>query len=263
MSDFLLAMLLGAVQGVTEFLPVSSSGHLVLVPWLLDVPDPGLAFDVALHAGTLAAVLFVFWREWTDILRAAATRRAAGGFAPDMFWKIALASIPAALAGVFLEEAASGAFRAPLIVAGTLAGVAVLMAVADRESGEGTAADIGWGTSFLVGCAQAAALVPGVSRSGATMVAGIALGLSRAEAARFSFLLSVPITLGATVFALRHLTPADVTLPFIAGVIVSALTGIWAIRFLLRFLKRHNFAPFIVYRLALAVTVVLLVLSRR
>ena len=262
MTDLLLAILLGAVQGVTEFLPVSSSGHLVLVPWLLNVPDPGLAFDVALHTGTLAAVLFVFWREWKDILRAAATRRPAGGFAPDMLWKIALASVPAAVAGVLLEEAASGALRAPLLVAGTLAGVALLMAVADRKTGQGTATKIGWGKALLVGCAQAAALVPGVSRSGATMIAGIALGLSRAEAARFSFLLSVPITLGATVFALRHLTVADLTLPFAVGIIVSALTGIWAIRFLLQFLKRHDFRPFIVYRLGLAAAVVLLVLSR-
>lgn len=263
MTDLLLAILLGAVQGVTEFLPVSSSGHLVLVPWLLNVPDPGLAFDVALHAGTLAAVVFVFWREWRNILTAAATRRATGRFAPDMFWKIALASVPAAVAGVLLEEAASGAFRAPLLVAGTLAGVAVLMAVADRKTGEGTAEKLGWGKALLVGCAQAAALVPGVSRSGATMIAGIALGLSRAEAARFSFLLSVPITLAATIFALRHLTVADLTLPFAAGILVSALTGMWAIRFLLRFLKQHSFAPFVIYRLALAATVVLLVLSRR
>lgn len=263
MTDFLLAILLGAVQGIAEFLPISSSGHLVLVPWLLNVPDPGLAFDVALHTGTFAAVLFAFWREWRDILTAAATRRAAGGFAPNMLWKIALASVPAALAGVLLEEAASGAFRAPLLIAGTLAGVAVLMAVADRKTGEGTAEKLGWGKALLVGCAQAAALVPGVSRSGATMIAGIALGLSRAEAARFSFLLSVPITFGAALFALRHLTIADVTLPFVAGIVVSALTGIWAIRFLLRFLKQHNFTPFVVYRLALAAAVVLLVLSRR
>lgn len=262
MTDLLLSILLGAVQGITEFLPISSSGHLVLVPWFLHVRDPGLAFDVALHAGTLAAVLFVFWREWRDIVAAAATRRPAGGFAPDMLWKIALASVPAALAGVLLEEAATGALRAPLIVASTLAGVALLMAVADRASGTGTAATIGWGKALLVGCAQALALVPGVSRSGATMVAGIALGLSRAEAARFSFLLSVPITLGATAFAVRHLTRADLTLPFAAGIVVSGLTGIWAIRFLLRFLERHTFAPFVAYRLALAAAVVVLFLSR-
>lgn len=263
MTEFLLAILLGAIQGITEFLPVSSSGHLALVPWLLNVPDPGLAFDVALHVGTLSAVLFVFWREWRNIVTAAATRRVAGGFAPDMLWKIVLASVPAALAGVLLEDAAAGAFRAPLLIAGTLAGVAVLMAAADRATGEGTTEKLGWGKTFLVGCAQVAALVPGVSRSGATMIAGIALGLSRAEAARFSFLLSVPITFGAAVFALRHLTLADVTFPFVVGILVSALSGIWAIRFLLRFLKQHSFAPFVVYRLALAAAVVLLVLSRR
>ncbi len=262
MTDFLLATLLGAVQGIAEFLPISSSGHLVLVPWLLNVPDPGLAFDVALHTGTFAAVVFVFWREWRNILTAAATRRVIAGFAPNMLWKIALASVPAAVAGVFLEEAASGTLRAPLLVAATLAGVAVLMAAADRKTGEGTTEQLGWGKAFLVGCAQAAALVPGVSRSGATMIAGIALGLSRAEAARFSFLLSVPITFGAALFALRHLGVADLTLPFFAGIIVSAVVGVWAIKFLLTFLKERTFAPFVVYRLALAAAVVLLVLSR-
>ncbi len=263
MISLWLAILLGAVQGLAEFLPISSSGHLILVPWLLRVPDPGLAFDVALHVGTLAAMAAVFWRQWVDLLRAAVGRREVGGFGPTMLWKIALASLPGAVVGILLESAAEGAFRRPLLIAATLAGMALVMAAADRSVGKGDMTRLGWGRAFAIGIAQAAAIVPGVSRSGATMVAGLFAGLSRAEAARFSFLLAAPITFGAALFALRHLSSADLTLPFFAGILVSALTGWWAIRFLLRFLKDHTFAPFVAYRIALAGAVVLLVLSRR
>ncbi len=263
MTDLLLAILLGVVQGLTEFLPVSSSGHLILVPWLLGARDPGLAFDVALHLGTLAALIVHTWRSWKDIVVAGLTRRTVGAFGPDVLWRLALASVPAAVAGVFLEDAAAGGLRSPWIVAGALAVVALLMAAADRTAGKGSAATVGWWPALAIGVAQAVALVPGVSRSGATMTMALFLGLSRSEAARFSFLLAVPVTVGAAAFALRGLTPADVTLPFVAGVAASAAVGVWAIRFLLRFLKEHTFAPFVTYRLALAGAVVLLALSRR
>lgn len=263
MTDLLLAILLGAVQGLTEFLPVSSSGHLILVPWLIGARDPGLTFNVALHLGTLAAVLVYSGRHWSDIAHAAMRGKEHAGISPTVFWKLAFASVPAAVAGILLEDAAAGALRSPWIVAASLVGVALLMAAADTRAGTKAAVTLGWGQAFLIGIAQAAALVPGVSRSGATMTAGLFLGLSRAEAAHFSFLLAVPVTAGAAAFALRDITPADLSPAFFIGIAASALTGFWAIRFLMRYLKEHTFAPFVAYRLALAAAVVLLILTRR
>src|SRR5262245_34522923 len=184
------AFVLGVVQGLGEFLPISSSGHLIVVPWLLGWPVQSLAFDVALHVGTLAAVLYAFLPDW---LRLAGSGlrclfRARPFAEPDarQLWLIALASIPGALAGLLLDEWAETTFRSPLLVACTMSVMGALLLFADRRAGAHSAAAVSLRDALLIGCAQAMAIVPGVSRSGATITAALLLAYARPEAARFS-----------------------------------------------------------------------------
>ena len=203
------AAVLGAVQGLTEFLPVSSSAHLYVIPTLLGWPYAGVAFDVALHWGTLLALLAAFWRDWLTL-----ARDAVGGAAPERataratWLKLAVASVPAALAGLLLEDLADSTLRALPIQAATLAVFGFLLWWVDRSRPVGRELrDPGWGTCLVMGSAQALALVPGVSRSGVTITAGRASGLAKVSAARFSFLLATPITFGAGLLKTRDLSP--------------------------------------------------------
>jgi len=250
------ALVLGIIQGATEFLPVSSSAHLALTHWLTGwshTPAEDLTFDVALHFGTLVAILIYFARDWTAFLR----RR------DRMVAYVLVACIPGGIAGALLEDQAEGIFRDPLRIALMLAVMGLVMGAADyfskrvREVGQ-----MRWGDAIGIGLAQALAIMPGVSRSGITMTTGLLLGLTREAAARFSFLLATPIMLGATVWQCRHLVDGPVATdwtPVIVGVVASALTGLGCIHFLLQFLRRHTFYPFVIYRLALAAVVVALV----
>jgi undecaprenyl-diphosphatase len=256
------AVVLGAVQGLTEFLPISSSAHLYIVPTLLGWPYAGVAFDVALHWGTLLALVIAFWSDWANLARDVwhGPRAAA---ARVMLAKIVVASIPAAIAGVLLEKLADTKLRSlplqavMLFVFGFLLWLADRMFVARREDRVP-----GWGASLLVGAAQALALVPGVSRSGITMTAGRTVGLDRVSAARFSFLLATPITFGAGLLELRHL-PTGVPVGTLAlGVVTSAVVGLLAIRGLLRWLSHAGFGVFFAYRAALA-AFILFTLVRR
>jgi len=270
---------LAIVQGLTEFLPVSSTAHLVLFPWLLGWGDPGLTFDVALHAGTLLAVLAYFWRYWVEMvvlgfgLGGSSAPPDAGGAShsarddlrqnPRMLWFIVVATIPAALAGWRFERAAEEQLRSPLIVGVALIVVGLLMGAGDwfgkRERDLG---HVGFLDSFLVGVAQAFAVIPGVSRSGITMTAGLFRKMKRETAARFSFLLSTPIIAGAAMkkgMEIRHEgLPQNMHLPFLCGALVSALVGYLVIAVLIRYLERRTFKVFVVYRIALGVLVLLL-----
>src|SRR5438270_10885718 len=186
------AIVLGIVQGLAEFLPISSSAHLILVPWIFGWQDPGLAFDVALHWGTLVAVLVVFWRDWLRSLGAGFKK------GPDrdkhLFWALVIASIPGAILGKLLNKLAEDRLRSPLLIAGTMTVMGVLLWLADRIGNKDQdAAGISHPRAFGVGVAQAAALIPGVSRSGATITAGLRMGYDRESIARFSFLMSTPI----------------------------------------------------------------------
>ncbi|MEK7764740.1 MAG: undecaprenyl-diphosphate phosphatase [bacterium] len=249
------ALLLGAVQGVTEFLPVSSTAHLIVVPAMTGWSDPllnSLAFDVALHIGTLAALLAAFGSEWTPLL--AALRRpntTEGRFA----WGIGLATLPALAAGKLFEHAVEGALRGPVSVACWLGlGGAALLWADKRRRGTRPAKTLTLREAALIGGAQALALLPGISRSGATITAGLLLGLSRREAARYSFLLSAPVIAAACAWKLRHfpaLAPAE-RLPLLAGIVAAGVLGAIAIRLLLRLIARASYAPFAVYRFALA-----------
>ncbi len=262
MSPFQAAVL-GAVQGLTEFLPVSSSAHLYVVPTLLGWPYAGVAFDVALHWGTLLALLAAFWKDWVTL-----ARDAIAGSAPERatargtWLKLAVASVPAAIAGLLLEDLADSALRALPIQAATLAVFGFLLWWVDRSRPVGRELkNPGWGTSLIMGSAQALALVPGVSRSGVTITSGRACGLAKVSAARFSFLLATPITFGAGLLKMRDLSPDLPASTLAIGVISAAVTGFFAIRGLIRFLGRAGFGGFFVYRLALA-AVILLSLGR-
>ena len=253
------AAVLGAVQGVTEFLPVSSSAHLYIVPTLLGWPYGGVAFDVALHWGTLLALLAAFWGDWLTLARKALAGAGPERDAARTTWlKLALASVPAAVAGLLLQDLAETRLRALPLQAATLAVFGFLLWWVDRSRPVGREVrDPGWGACLFMGAAQSLALVPGVSRSGITITAGRAAGLPRVSAARFSFLLATPITFGAGLVELRHL-PHDLALPtLVIGVVTAAVTGFFAIRGLIYWLGRAGFGFFFVYRLALAAVVLL------
>jgi len=255
------AVVLGIVQGLGEFLPISSSAHLVLTPWFFGWPDPGLSFDVALHLGTLVAVIAYFWRDWLTLathgLRGTRSRES------RLFWYLVVATVPGGLAGMALEKYAETTFRAPGLVGLMLIFMGLILYWADHRGPRARGIwQVGWGDAFLIGFAQALAIVPGVSRSGATIAAGRFLGLDREAATRFSFLLSLPIILGAGLFSLRHIGAQDLTLPFWVGVVTSGITGFAAIAFLLRFVVTRNFNVFVWYRGILGLLTIVTALSR-
>jgi undecaprenyl-diphosphatase len=267
------ALVLGLVQGVTELLPISSSGHLILVPWLADWQylkehdEFNQTFDVALHLGTLIAVATYFRHEIARLivafLRSVRHRRIEGA-EERTAWFIATATVPAALIGAAGESFIADRLGEPWQIAIFLAAGAILLWVADRRPQTRHIDDLTLGRSFAVGLAQAVALAPGVSRSGITITAGRFLGLDRDSAARFSFLLLVPITLGAVLFkgltdvVLGELPPGSAG-PFFVGVVASALSGFAAIVFLLRYVRTHSYDVFVVYRLVVAAIILLLI----
>src|SRR5688500_5407411 len=261
------AIVLGMVQGLGEFLPISSSGHLIVVPWLLGWPPHSLSFDVALHMGTLAAVLYAFYDDWRRILVAGMRGTLAGRpFAdPDsrLLWLLAVGSVPGVVAGLLLEDLADTTFRSPALVGVTMALMGVILFVADR-SGKGTAdaRAVTLRDALLIGVAQAMALIPGVSRSRPTISMGLFLGYRREEAARFSFLLATPITLGAAALKSRYLFEPGQGLPIVAGIVTAAIFGFASIRFLLAYVRTRDYRPFVYYRLIFAALVAAVLLAR-
>jgi undecaprenyl-diphosphatase len=249
-----LAILLGLVQGVTEFLPISSTAHLRITPTLLAQPDPGAAFDAVIQLGTLAAVIVYFARDLANMTRAVLYDRRS----PDarLAGLVIIGTIPIGIAGVTLKKYITGDLRSLYVVAGALAGVAVLMVVVERGARfTRRMAELGVADALLIGVAQACALVPGVSRSGATLTAALLLGLTRPDAARFSFLLSIPAIGAAGVFQLKdalHDFHGASPAPLIIATLVSAAAGYASIAWLMRYLRTKSLAPFAVYRILLA-----------
>jgi undecaprenyl-diphosphatase len=256
------SVILAIVQGITEFLPISSSGHLILIPRFFGWEDQGLAFDAATHIGTLAAVLLYF-RE--DLIRMAfawvrsVTHRE---LTPDgrLAWVVLFGTIPVGLVGLLFKDTIETAFRNPLLVAANLAIFGVLLWLADRYGRrERDERSVGWKDAVVIGCAQALALVPGTSRSGVTMTAALAMGLTRPAAARFSFLLSVPaVTMAGLMSVVDFVQAPDHANwgPTLLAVVVSAITGYFTIHYLLKFIARVGMLPFLIYRLVLAAIVV-------
>ena len=258
------AAILGLIQGLSEFLPISSSAHLALAHWLTGWGDPAenLPFDVALHLGTLVAVLAYFRSDWIALARGSLAGVAQRTVTPELarVGILVLATIPAVVLGLAFRDRFEAMHSWPPLMAATLAGVGLLLFALDRRPA-GTKVEPNPGQGFLIGIAQSLALVPGVSRSGITMAAGLGLGLSRAAAARFSFLLSTPAILGAAVLHAKELAAGD-PLVLAAGFAAAALSGYFAIGFLLRHLNRVGFLPYAVYRIALAVVVLAIWLTR-
>jgi len=275
-------VILAIVQGLAEFIPVSSSGHLIIVRRLLGwnelSPAHELTFDVALHFGTLLSVLFYFRRTWVQIIRAALGGKVvrfseAGGTDQNLtadeqreerllLWFLAIATIPGAIAGKLLEHSAEDYFREHIfLIAGALIVVALLMWWGEKV-GElrKPLTGINFADALIVGCAQAFALIPGVSRSGSTITAGLFRNMTREAAVRFSFLLSTPLIAGAALLKAHELRkeglPAGMHMPFLVGVLVSAIVGYAAIAWLIRYLQSNSLKVFIVYRIVVGVIVI-------
>ena len=267
------ALVLGVVQGATELLPISSSGHLILVPWLFEWEyletheEFNQTFDVALHVGTLVAVVAYFW---SDVVRLAAAwlgsvrRRRIESAEERIAWFVAIATVPAAVIGALGEDLIAEHLGEPWQIAIFLAVFGIVLWVADRTPPRRSMSDLGPGTAIAVGLAQSLALMPGVSRSGITISAARFLGLDRDSAARFSFLLLIPIVFGASLWKgvtdvlLGDLPPGS-SGPFLVGMIASAGSGLLAIWGLLGYVRNHDYTLFVVYRLVVAAVVLLLI----
>ena len=255
--DSLQALILGIVQGLTEFLPISSSGHLVIVPWLLGWPAPGLLFDTVLHLGTLVAVLLYFRSDIVSLLLSwvkSLTSRSLSDPLARLAWLIVVASVPASLAGVLFKGIFESAFSSPALAGTLLLCTAVILVLAEEVARRrDRVVELGWWGAVAVGVAQAFAIFPGISRSGATIAVGLTLGLKRAEAARFSFLLAVPVVLGAGGSQLldlaRHPAPDGSAQPslILLGFLAAAVSGYLAIGFLMRYLRSRSLYLFAGY----------------
>jgi undecaprenyl-diphosphatase len=266
------AIILGIVQGLSEFLPISSSGHLLLVPWISgwdDFDDPSIekAFDVALHIGTLIAAIAYFRKDLAVYIRAGVRtvvhRREPVTTDGRVAWLLLLSTVPAALVGAVFEDSIDEHLGTPGIIAVSLILGGLLLAVADRTSGRRPLDAYGVRDSLAVGAAQALALNPGTSRSGITITAGRFLGFDRDAAARISFLMMIPVTLGAVVFKMGGLAadgiPSDLRVPMLAGVIASGVSGWIAVWGTLTLVRTHSFMPFVIYRVVVGVAVLIVI----
>ena len=292
--ELLHSIILGIIQGVTEFLPISSSGHLILIPNIFGWQDQGLAFDVALHWGTLIAVVVYFRKDWMEIFKKSyllkqilntkyqkANDQSKNPPSPlfqrgnkmsqysifniqyssDLLFIIIIATIPGVIAGLLLNTYAETIFRNPLIISATLFFGAVLLFYADKVSiKKADLTDLTLQMGIIIGLFQALAIVPGVSRSGITITAALLLGLRRTDAARFSFLLSTPIILGAGIKEFPNLLESGLNINILIGVLVSALSGYLAIKYMLKYLENRSYNVFVGYRILLAIIIAFVIL---
>ncbi|HVM39779.1 MAG TPA: undecaprenyl-diphosphate phosphatase [Acidimicrobiia bacterium] len=248
MPQIVIDMVLGLVQGLTEFLPVSSSGHLVVVPAVFGWDEPSLSFDLVLHLGTLVAVVVYFWNDLWGMATGVFGRGADPEGSRRLLLLVAVGTIPAALAGLLLDGFFESFFEEPLWVCLFWLVTAAVLLLVERAGGGGDR-PLDMRVALLVGCAQAAAIMPGISRAGSTIAAGLALGLSREDAARFSFLLSVPAITGAGLTIVPDIASGsfDVTGSVAAGFVVAALSGYLAVAGLLRLIRTRTLVPFSAY----------------
>jgi undecaprenyl-diphosphatase len=261
-------VVLAVVQALTEFLPISSTAHLVLVPWLFGWKDGGLTFDVALHAGTLVAIVIYFFRDWVQII--------GQGFGLDigsdpdlkqnrnLLWLLAVASIPIGIFGYLFDKQADTTWRQPYVIGAMLILVGIVIWIAElRRIGSKSLNTIQWSDGILVGLAQALAVIPGTSRSGATITAGLFRNMTRETAARFSFLLSTPAIAAAVAKKAWDVhkeggLPADMRVPIVVGIVLTGVLGAIVIAFFLRYLRRSSLMPFVYYRIVFGIIVIAL-----
>lgn len=270
LHDIIHPLVLGMVQGLGEFLPISSSAHLILAPWLFRWDDPGLGFDVALHWGTLLAVLVYFKSDvwllikgfWHSLFKT--TRNLQNNIYQKLVWLLIIASVPGAIIGKLLEQKAETVFRNPLLIVLTLSVFGLVVLVVDRYGKKSKNLDrITWLDALWVGISQALAIIPGVSRSGSTMGMGLLLGFKREDTARFSFLMSIPIILGAGLLKVKDAMNGGASFSDVAiGFASAAVFGFLSIKFLLRYLAKHDFRLFVWYRLVVAALVLVVLYFR-
>ncbi|MDD3006281.1 MAG: undecaprenyl-diphosphatase UppP [Candidatus Pacebacteria bacterium] len=271
--EILQSIVLGIIQGLGEFLPISSSGHLVVLPKIFGWDDQGLAFDVALHFGTLLAILIYFYEDWKRIISKSYFLKQTGRIFIDRdreFFKInklkedtlviiGIATIPGVLAGLLLEDYAATIFRNPILVGFTLLFGAMILFYADKAGKKKLdTKDITLKIAFIIGLFQMLAVVPGMSRSGMTISAALLLGLNRTSAARFSFLLATPIVLGATIKEYSTFMAAGWDINLLVGVLAAFGSGYLAIKYMLKYLEKQSYNIFVIYRIALALVIFLL-----
>ncbi|MEW6056979.1 MAG: undecaprenyl-diphosphate phosphatase [Bdellovibrionota bacterium] len=260
------SLVLGILQGLTEFLPVSSSAHLVLAPFLFEWKDPGLAFDVALHMGTLGALLGYYWKDWLDLAKQPFQKKKNKN---GIQWKhLIVGTIPAVIFGFTLQKHAEETFRNPLLIAFTLTAFGLLLFYFDRKGSQSrNLSGLSVRDALVIGAAQALAIIPGVSRSGVTITAALALGMSRSAATRFSFLLSAPVVGGAGLLKGKYIVQAltaggNEAATILLGLSASFISGAFAIGLLSYIAKTKTFNVFVVYRVLLALVIVIVVISR-
>ena len=262
MIEIVRSVIIGGVQGISEFLPISSSGHLVLIPFIFNWDYNGLSFDIALHFGTVIAILVYFWKDWLNIIKKTINPNCQidnveHDYPDNFFWKILVASIPAAVLGVFLDKYVETYLHSPLLIAFNLIFFGLVLWLVDKYSkSKMVVKNATYAQAFVVGCAQAIALMPGVSRSGITITASRYFGLNRKDAARFSFLLATPAMIGAFLISAKDIVGNDLNLVFILGVLSSTIFGFLAIKYLLKYLERGNFSVFVWYRVILAIVII-------
>ena len=258
MNIYIQSLILGIVQGLTELLPISSSAHLDLMPWIFNWEGLSDSFDVALHFGTLLAIGLFFFKDWLDLIK--------GGFnlaikkekstEGKMFWYIVLATIPGGAIGFLLDHFLEDKLKAPLIIATALISMGIILYVVDKKCKSKVSYEkMGIKETFLIGLSQALAFIPGVSRSGVTMTMGRILKVDRESAAKYSFMLSAPIVLAATVFKFSSFT---LSAEFFIGVLASFIVGVAVIKFLMQYLKKESFKIFAIYRIIAGLAVYLI-----
>ncbi len=269
--DLFQAFILGIVQGVTEYIPISSSAHLVLVPWFLGWPDPSFTFEVLVQWGTLVGVFIFFWQDIWEITKAVLQGLGQGKplatFEAKLGWLIVVATLPAVVLGWFFKDFFEGFYSKPVYVGGLLILTAILLVIAERFGSRARNLErLTWFDAVVIGFWQAAAMLPGISRSGATISGAVLQGVDRYNAARFSFLISIPVLIGAGVLAVGDLigsgTIAQELPPISVGFVSAAISGYICIRWLLSYLQRHSLYAFAIYCTAFSIFTVIVAFSR-
>lgn len=262
MNEIIQALILGIVQGLTELLPISSSAHLNLIPWIFnwDIPE---SFDVALHFGTLLAIGIFFFKDWIGLIKGGYNQviKKEKSTEGKMFWYIVAATIPGGAIGFVLDHfIGDGLAKMPLLIAIALILMGIILYIADKKAPSNTSYEnMTFKQTFLIGLSQALAFIPGVSRSGVTMTAGRIMGVDRESTAKYSFMLSAPIVLGATLYKFKDFV---FNIPFVVGVLASFLVGIVVIKFLLEYLKKGSFKVFAIYRVVVGLAIIGLFIAR-
>ena len=260
--EIIQSLILGVVQGLTELLPISSSAHLNLIPWIFNWDIPA-SFDVALHFGTLLAIAIFFFKDWIDLIKGGYKQVVKKEKSTEgrMFWYIVIATIPGGIIGFILDHIVGESLgEMPLLIAIALIVMGIILYIVDKKAPSNTKyEDMTFKQTFLIGLSQALAFIPGVSRSGITMTTGRLMGVDRSSTAKYSFMLSAPIVLGATLYKFKDFV---FNLPFVVGVLSSFIVGLLVIKFLLQYLQKGSFKIFAIYRIIVGIAIIILFMTR-